>query len=226
MGAVSAPIAPLWQSQAENLVGRQWEIMKWPQRNIMIVSQPDVEADTGSCLVANLQTGAWSRITGWVTRCLGFFGGRGYFGSANGAVYQMDIGGNDDGAVYTCAYLGLHDDMGLPGRQKTATQMRAIFQSATPINPRVSAQVDFGREIGPPPSSPPDFTVGLWDIGKWDQAAWDVYPIKENLGNWSSVGRTGYTIAPSVQLTFGTTGPPLTELVSINATFRVGAMVT
>ncbi|MGK3946847.1 hypothetical protein ABK046_51840, partial [Streptomyces caeruleatus] len=68
----------------------------------MVVSQPDVIDLVGSCLVANLQTGAWSRFTGWKTRCLGVSRGKGYFGADDGCVYAMETGGSDNGSLYTC----------------------------------------------------------------------------------------------------------------------------
>jgi len=226
MAAVSAPIAPYWQAQIAHLGSRPWEVMKWPQRNVMIVSQPGPDTDEGTCLVANLQTGAWSRITGWVTRCMGYFDGYGHFGGPAGIVYRMGVGGNDNGLPYTCGYLGLFENMGAQGVQKTVAQMRAMFQSASPIDPQVRAQVDYDRVLSAPPNSVTDSPGAVWDTAIWDTAIWDGEPPSEVVSRWVSIGRTGHSVAPEVQLTFGVTRTPEVELVSIDTTFHVGAMVT
>ena len=225
LGAVSSKIAPYWQKQAGVLSTHPWEVLKWPQKNIMIVSQPASDTDEGSCLVANLQTGSWSRITGWVTRCLGYFDEYGYFGSADSAVYKMEVGGSDDGANYTCTYLGQHESLGAVGMQKTITQARASFQSSTPILPKVSAQTDFSQITSGIPASPISTDIDVWDVGKWDIAKWDIGGAVTTNSLWTSVGKTGHVVAPEVQLTFGYAAVPVVELVSIDVEFHVGARV-
>jgi len=225
-GAVSAPISPYWQEQVTEATAAPWEILKWPRKNIIVVSQPKIDGDAGSCLVANLQTGAWSRITGWVTRCMGYFDDSGFFGNTAGGIYRMDVGGNDAGAIYTCAYLGNHEGMNAGGAQKTIHQMRAQFQTATPILPLVSATVDYDQTLSGAPASPGDFAAGVWDSALWDAALWDATGEVQNVGVWASVGRTGYAIAPEVQISFGITPTPNVELVSVDATYSIGAVVT
>ena len=88
--AVSQPISPYWQKRARELAGTSWEIIKSPTANYMVVSQPS--STTPTCLVANLQTGAWSRFTGWDTQCLTLFNDVGYFGSTNFLVYHWKSG--------------------------------------------------------------------------------------------------------------------------------------
>lgn len=226
LGAISKTIAPYWQSQAQALSALPWEIIKVPQRNVMIVSQPSATDPVGSCLVANLQTGAWSRITGWHTRCMAVFSDDGYFGADDRCVYQMEAGGSDDGDSYTCVYLGQHEDMGAPALQKTVTQMRPVFQAANPILPLLKAVPDYDETIGAPPSSVPNFPSGIWDEGTWDSSLWDSGEATIAAAQWVAIGVTGYVIAPLLQLTFGVTPVPKVELVAIDAAFRVGALVT
>lgn len=222
MAAVSAPIAPYWQQQAARLTGK-WEILKWPRRNLMFVSQPGDD----KCLVANLQTGAWSRFTGWATNCLGFYSDNGFYGGGV-CVYRMDSTGADDGIPYTCSYLGRHEGMGADGAQKTILQMRAIMKSSTPTNAKVSALTDFNTVLSTAPNAPTALAVvDGWDSGLWDTALWGGTSSAVSIGGtWVSVGRTGYAIAPEVQLTFGDVTKPQVELVSIDATFNVGALVS
>lgn len=225
VGAVSYPISPHWQSQVNALGSSEWEIIKWASENIMIVSQPTDPDST--CLMANLQTGAWSRVTGWDTRCIAHFDGSGFFGSANGKIYRMQDGGSDDGLPYTCAYLGQHESLGRPGVEKFVGQANAVFQAATSIAPYVSAQVNYSKELGAAPNSAPDGeTPSAWDTALWDSAIWDGGLSRQTSSAWSAVGRTGYALAPEVQLTIGSTTAPDVELVEVNVTYQAGAMVT
>lgn len=222
--AVSARIAPYWQAQARSIAGG-WQLVKAPRRGVMFISQPDTSGTTQTALAVNLLTGAWSRCTGWDTRCIGYFNDNPYFGAADDCVYLMDSGGTDAGAVYTAVFLGQHDSMGVYGRQKSVRQMRAMFQTGSPINPQLSAQPDFREDLMPPPSSPDNYASDTWDSGLWDTALWDADAVIVNQAAWTSTGVTGATIAPELQLTFGITPTPTVELVSIDAEFHVGAMV-
>lgn len=222
--AVSSPITPLWQQQVADL-SAEWEIVKWPRKNIMLVSQPgDAQ---GSCLVANLETGAWSRFTGIDTQCLGMFDDSAFYGTADGRVLRMETGGSDDGAPYTSAYLGLHEGMGAPGVEKTVGQVRAVFRKASPILPKITAQVDYSEKMGIPPNAASDpASLSLWGSATWDESKWGDGGRLETIYLWRAVGRTGFVVAPEVQLTFGDTATPVVELVAIDATYQVGALVT
>jgi hypothetical protein len=221
--AVSRNISPYWQEQARTLAGENWEMIKIPRANMMIVSQP---GDTNqTCLAINLQTGAWSRFTGWNTECLALFNDQGYFGSDDDCIYQMEVGGSDDGAPYTCTYLGLHEQLGVQGRQKTLLQMRAVFLAGSPVRPQLSALTDYDETLSAPPSSVADFASATWDGALWDVDKWDAATDLVIDATWTSIGKTGFSVAPELQITYGVTPTPLVELVSIDAEFIVGAMV-
>lgn len=225
LAAVSRAITPHWQSQVSATGGSAWEIVKWPQQNIMVISQPNDPDNTA--LIANLQTGAWSRQTGWDTQCLGFYDESVFFGDSEGRVSRMETGGSDNGVPYTCVYIGQHEGMGAPGVEKTVSQVRATFKVATKIAPYVSAKTDYDQTPSLAPSAPANDTeLGVWDVALWDDAAWDAAGLPETRARWSSVGRTGRTVAPEVQMTFGNTAKPLVELVSIDAAYDIGALVT
>lgn len=222
--AVSAPIASYWQEKVRAF-GGSWVMTKAPRRGVMFVSQPDPSGTTKTALAVNLLTGAWSRCTGWDTQCLGYFNNNPYFGAGDNCVYVMDTGGADAGMPYTALYLGQHDPMGAYGRQKTVRQMRAMFQTGSPINPKLSALANYREDTSSPPSSPSNYALDTWDVGLWDVALWDADAVIVNEANWTATGVTGSTIAPELQLTFGITPTPQVELVAIDAEFHVGASV-
>jgi hypothetical protein len=222
--AVSFQIARYWQDQARS-ISMGWEIVKTPRRGVMFISQPDTSGVTKTCLAVNLLTGAWSRCTGWDTRCLGYYEGNGYFGSADSCVYIMDVSGSDAGETYTAVVLGQHDQMGAYGVQKTIRQMRAVFQAGSPIQPQLSALPNFREDVSAPPASVENYTTDAWDSGMWDVAVWDSNDIVSNEANWTAAGVTGSVLAPELQLTFGVTPSPSVELVAIDVQFHAGAMV-
>ena len=221
--AVSKAITPLWQARAFALSGG-WEVIKWPSENIMIISQPGDRETT--CLIANLQTGGWSRFTGINVQTLAYFDGSVFFGGADGIVRRFETGGNDSGVNYTAAFLGKHEHLGLPGMQKTVAQMRATFRGSSRVNALVTAKTDYVTDLSLPPNAAADTAEGsTWGVGVWGAAIYGGTPPTTQAA-WTAIGRTGYAIAPEVQLTFGSLAKPDVELVAIDATFHVGGLVT
>ncbi len=228
IGAASRAIEPYWQTRAKVHSAVAWEVVKWPAENLMLVSQPETTATVGSMLVANLQTGAWSRFTGMDSQCLGVFGGTAYFGDSNGYVYQMENTGSDNGAVYTAVCLWQADQMGMPGLQKTVEQMRPIFNSSTPIAPSLRALVNFSEELSSVPNAVTYDPTDGWDVSVWDTSLWDASPganVRPEDSQWIAIGRTGHAIAPELMLSFGSSPKPDAELIGISATFMPGALV-
>lgn len=224
LAAVSSPIEPHWVSSVSAKTS-PWEILKWPEQNLMLITNPSA-TDDSDLLVCNLETQGWSRFTGIGARCLGQFGTGAYAGGNDGTIKQMESGGSDMGTPYTCVFLGNHEGMGAPGMQKTVGQARAIFKAGHDINPLVSAQVNYVETTSSAPSSIEDFSASLWDAGLWDQAVWDSgLGVASVESNWRSVGRTGYAVAPEVQMTFGITANPSVELIAVDVTYYPGAMV-
>lgn len=226
--SVSRAITPYWQTKAQAralLTGESWEFAKVQRNSTMFLTMPDPNDAEKPMLAVNLLTGGWSRCTGWDGRCLIEFNDCAYIGSADGCIYKLDTGGNDNGSIYTAVYLGQHESMGSASAKKTVLQMRAMFQTGSPIAPYISAQPDFQEVIASPPSSVANYTTDVWDIGLWDVAVWDATTSISNSASWTAGGITGGTIAPELQLSFGVDPTPAVELVSIDATYSVGAVV-
>ncbi|MGB7241021.1 MAG: hypothetical protein WBC93_02905, partial [Sulfitobacter sp.] len=228
IGAASRAIEPLWQSRAATLTSIGWQIAKWPSENIMIVTQPEAVLSLGTCLVANLKTGAWSRFTGLDTQCICIFGGFAYFGASDGSVYKMQTTGADDGMPYTATYLGQFEGLGLPGVQKTALQARPTFISNSPISAQVKMKADYDEVLSPPPSTVVFDASDGWDISSWDVSVWDAGSgdgVGADDSRWAALGVTGYAHAPEIQITFGNIVAPDVEYVGQDVTMSVGALV-
>ena len=224
MAAVSANIAPLWSEYASTY-DAPWQIVKWPEKGIMLVALSSGVADDVT-LCCNLQTGSWSRWTNIGIRAVDRFDGHVFAGGNDGIVRRLETSGTDTGAIYTAVFVGAHEGLGAPGVQKTAYQARALFRASHAINPQITAQTDYRIEVSPPPAAARYTIPGVWDESIWDEALWDSGIAAAALSSyWRSLGRTGYSIAPELQLSFGGTSAPNVELVSIDVTYSAGALV-
>lgn len=226
LAAVSRPIEPSWKVSVAARKSLPWELVKWSEQSMMIVTQPR-SADNldPMAFVANLETGSWCRFTGVDVRCGAVFAGNCYFGANNGVVYQMERGGNDAGVPYVAVYVGQPDHLGEPSAIKTIMQARGVFLAADPFNVRLSASVDYNVNLPVPPSSTDDYSDSAWDVGLWDVATWDGSLAGPSITRWVSIGKTGFVMSPQIQITCGVTPKPDIDLVSFDVTYQTGGTV-
>lgn len=228
IAAVSRQIEQAWKDEVLVRRNAPWEILKWSTNNMVIVALPVIDSTTPAiCFVVNLETGAWSRFTGWETQSVGLFDNAGYFGNRTGQVFRMEDGGSDDGAIYTGDFIGAFDHFGMqPGIYKSVKTMRTVFRTATEINPQATVATDYNIPTLSPPNSGPDVSGdNLWDSGLWDVALWDAGTVVSVQTKWHSIGRSGFAIAPIVQVTNGVTVTPDIELVIVDFTFVPGGVM-
>lgn len=253
LAAISRNIEPEWKTSAAARKAKPWEIAKWPEKNIAIVSVPaptastEVDSDWGSgtwgefvwgggstddvsgetyCYVVNLETGAWAKYTGWDVQCLAYSSEQVYFGTSRGTVMKAESGGTDDGAIYISRYAGLFETMNVPSATKEVLLSRPTFVYSQDFIPLVSFSANYVLEWPTPPSSASSPTdVSQWDTAVWDTDVWD-FPASSRIYNeWVSAPKSGFALAPMVQVTNGSDVAPDAELVSIDATFESGGVV-
>lgn len=226
LASVTANIEPEWKKEVVSRRSLPWEILKWPTNNMMVVSLPvPIEGVLPYCFVANLETGAWAKFTEWDTRCLCLYSSYGFFGTNDGTIHQMEVGGSDDGMPYVCTYVGLPDHLKSPGAFKIVHSARATFLSNVPFIPKISASVNYEIKLPPPPSSVPNFQTDAWDSGIWDVAKWDSATAALAVTKWVSIGASGFVVSPQIQVTCGVTALPKTELVSFEVLFERGSVM-
>ena len=154
------------------------------------------------------------------------FGDRGFFGTNAGTIFEMEIGGSDDGAPYTATYVGAFDHLEKPGLTKTVTMARATFRASGPIVPRVSCSTNYAISIPAAPPSPANYVQSTWDASNWDETTWDSAGLETAVQTaWTGIGSTGYSIAPQVQMTFNVTPGPQCELVTFDLVYEDGGIV-
>lgn len=229
LASISRNIQPDWQKEASARRTMPWEIVKWTSRNIAYVTCPvtsDESVTPPICFAVNLETGAWSKITGWNTRCIVLHDDAVYFGRNDGSLLQADIGGYDEGELIYYAYVGHMDHLGAIGAYKSVTQVRAIFRTLGAFNPALSVTTDYTVELPPYPAAFTPEASSLWDVGLWDQAKWDsgvtFYTVTTG---WVSVGRDGFAHAPIILVTSGSAAAPSAELVAFDTLCNPGGLV-
>ena len=186
LAAITYNIEPMWTREFMNKRIYPWALAKWDEASALLVTFPGKASPTmgipttvsNTVGVSNLHTGAWCRYVGWDALCFMQINGSLFFGTQDGKIMQAESGGRDDthwdatalkdiGNRYVCTMVGGWEMFQVPPNQVTWLQARAAFFSSArePFEPQLSATVDYGFVIPPPPDPGPD--PGLLDV--WDQ---------------------------------------------------------
>lgn len=224
--AVSNPIEDAWIEAVNRRDSTEWSAVTWPDGQMIIVAPPSPAIRSPQVFPVNANTGAWCKFTGWNVRCMAVFRGMLMFGSDGGAVVRGGIGGDDQGETYTGRYLGLFEDAGNPAARKIAELSRATLLSSVDVSPIVSVEFDYSQSLPPYPDAVIVPGGNQWDNAIWNQSTWDAESGSFIVQNWVSVGGSGARMAPSVQLTSGSSIPLDSELVGVDVTYSVADIVS
>ncbi len=232
LAALTRPIKPMWRTEVLDKRDQHWTMCKWDEYGGMLVTLPGGVPGKYRCLAVNLATTAWTRFTGWDVMCFARMRGDMFFGTQTGKIMQADRTGYDNGAPYVATLVGGWEVFQSPSQTVTWRQARASFRARAgePFQPQLSATTDYVIVLPAPPLAGPDpGLLDLWDQGLWGTAVWDAAtppaPVVRNTG-WVSIGVTGFSHAPIVQVTVAQQAKPEVDMISIAATFeRVGITV-
>jgi hypothetical protein len=226
LAAVTRTIKNLWRSQVNEKRSQHWSFCKWDEYGAMFTTFPGGVPGKYWCLVTNLATGAHGRFVGWDVMCMARLYEDMFFGTQTGQIMQADRTGYDNGKPYLATLVGSWEVFQSPSQTVTWRQSRATFSAKVgePFQPQIYATVDYIISLPPPPQAGYDTSaLDLWDSGLWDDAIWDagVAPVQviRNTG-WVSIGLTGYSHAPVVQVTVAQQLKPEVDLINIAATFE------
>ena len=213
---VTANIEPLWRDEMSIRKSEKLELVKWSAKGLLILSLPNKGA-----FVANVLTGAWSTFNGLDVQCMTTWGTKAYFGSAAGKIYEMEVGGSDDGALYTAKCAAVFDHLGAPGYTKRVTMGRMMFRTLSPVQAKLTCAKDYNTDFPAAPASPTDYTtISEWDVSEWDEGIWDATTSLQYRSGWVGVKTLGATVSWQVQLTYGVTPLPRAELVSVELAYQ------
>jgi hypothetical protein len=148
-----------------------------------------------------------------------------FFGTQDGIIMQADRSGYDDGKPYVCTMVGSWGIFGQQAQSKTWSQARVSFtaREGEPFVPQITACTDYVINLPTPPHAGIDpGPLDVWDQGLWNTMKWDApalpSPTVRNTG-WVSIGATGFTHAPVIQVTVGQVGKPNVEMVAIDGLY-------
>ena len=249
LAAITRAIKPMWREEVLDKRDKHWTLCQWGEYGGLFVTLPGGNPGQFRCLVVNNATTAWCRFTGWDAMCFIRLRGDMFFGTQTGRIMQADRTGYDDGLPYVATLVGGWEMFASPSQTLTWRQARASFsaKAGEPFVSQISATVDYVVTLPPPPPPGADHgLLDLWDQGLWGPpgsgslnppppadveayAQWDAATppasVVRNTG-WISIGMTGYSHAPVVQVTVAQNAKPEVELISIAATFeRMGVNV-
>ena len=233
--AVSYPIEDAWNDMVRKRGVGNWKCLIWPEGNMVIVAPPPVSAGDqldSVLLVANANTGAWCRFTGWNVSAIETINGQLHFGgdvengSRVGGLYIGNVSGIDDQSIYTGVCIPLYEDMGAPAQRKIARNARVVKRSLRDAKEKVTAMFDFST-IAPSPPNPPVINgSSLWEVGLWDQAIWGEGVGEVVTGVWKSLGGSGQDVSVCVQVSSGDISPLDTEIIRIDATLETAGVIS
>ena len=232
LAAITRNVKRMWREHVVEKRLWPWTMHKWEEFGAVFVTTPGGKGINKMCLAVNDATGAWARMVGWDATCFMRSGNDMFFGTQDGRIMQADRTGYDDGYPYTATMVGGWGALSSQPASTVWLQARAVFvtKSGEPFLPQLSSCTDFVIKVPPPPSAGIDAGVeDVWDQGKWDEALWDQasarVPTVTNTG-WVSIGTTGFTHAPVLQVTVAQQVRPVVELIAIDATYaRAGVVV-
>jgi hypothetical protein len=225
--AVSFPIEPDWRAYAENRRERSWQITRWNNRGMALVSFPNDTGQDVECLALNLQTGAWAKYTGWNVTASIEFREQLYVGLNSGFICAAEVTGTDLGEPYYGAYLGLHEPLGNVAEEKAALMARGTFRARAPFNVNIFVSSNYDRTLRDYPNAPTEPASAIWDgiTTLWDSAVWDSDTAEVVRTGWMSVAGVGFVLSPIAQVTANSTAFPVIELISVDLLYEDGGTV-
>lgn len=228
VATVSYGIADAWADATQLRTLEGWQAELWPEQKMALIAPPATQdAPDPVVFVSNTETGAWGRFTGWDVRCMEVFGGRLFFGGADGRVMIANVGGNDEGAAYTGAILPLYDDLGSPASMKVPTAGRAVVRGTTRITGQVTFLSDFSLRIPPPPSAAPITNIAnIWGAGVWGRSVWGGGLADVVTMDWMSLGGRGAACSLAYQVTSSDVQPLDVEVVRMDMLYTTAEAMT
>lgn len=228
LSSLTQKINDVWEQEvALSGTSEQWQIAKWASKNAAFICPP-VSSVNKYCYVVNLETGAWSKYTGWAVKSMSNLGRGLFYGDVSGKIYQCDVGGTDDGQVFESRACFAFDHLNAPGSTKTVNAIRGTWRYLTTINPKHTTAKNYQPSFSDPPQAIANAQTGasLWDASDWDVSYWADDNLKNNLlQKWESVSTHGETIAVQVQLTSSESYKLVCELISVDLMYSVGTIL-
>lgn len=229
LDALTLNIEPDWHYEIGiTIAAGDWRLQKWDRMNMCVVAPPPTAARTNFCWALNMQTGAWTKFTGWNIGDIAVLGDVLFYGNSNGEIFQCDVGGTDNGQPFECKACFAFDDLGNPGHLKTTHAVRAFWMSSSDFGAKHQVAVDYNPKFGVPPSAVSG-AQGLqsgWDVSHWDENYWaSESGASKRYGYWGSASGQGVSLAPQIHLLSAQPSRLDCELVSFDLSYSTGGVM-
>jgi hypothetical protein len=175
-----------------------WQLQVYPIGNMLIVNVPQVPDSISIQYVMNTITNAWCRYTGLNANCFEFINDQLFFGSNDGAIYEAEVGSNDNGAPIIATAKQAFSYLGDAGSEKRFTGVRPVVTASGGAFLTFDINVDF--EDKPPLSTPTLSLPGgplMWSF-PWPSPWGPVMVVNKQLQFANGIG---YAAAAKVQAT-------------------------
>lgn len=226
LGAVSFPIQDAWAEYVAERPDRNWQVMVWPEMQMIGVAVPASDAYQPYLLVVNTNTTAWARFTGWDCRCFSQLNGQMYFGSTEGRVLGAWQTGYDVNAPFTAIYAPLFHDLGGTYGVKIPKDANVMMRGAYEVTWAVSMMYDYIVSVPAAPMGSSIAKQAIWNQAEWGTGLWNQSNQKRAQKKWSPVAGKGYAISPCLQITSGNIAPFDNEIVRIDVTYLAGGLLS
>ena len=177
-----------------------WQILAYPNQNLLIVNVPGVTPAGNFQLAMNTITQAWTTFLGFTAQCWTTAGASILFGGfqavylgLNGTTDNADREGRNGVAIRAEAQSAFNY-FGGAGQNKHFKMFRPAFVYGGEFNFRARANMDFAFGGEPPPAAVSYAKYGVWDEDVWDGiGVWSGGLL--NSKNWVFVNGIGYAAA-------------------------------
>lgn len=225
-GAISYPIEDAWNQAVAARRAFPWSCAIWPDQQMVVIALPTLPNEQPAMFVANATTGAWCDFSNWDGACVEIFQGRLFFGSSNGRVIEAYRTGADRGDAYTGIYVPTFTDAGQPAGIKSTIMAHPVVLTVYDVIFDVTMQFDYEvQDLVAPPAAPVN-AESIWGEAVWGEAVWGSLAKKRHQQEWLVTGGIGYTFAPALQISSGSTAPNDVQIVRIDVTFQAAEIVT
>jgi len=221
--AITAPIEDAWSRVvAKRDSAFPFSATLWQAKGRLLIGTPENEDSQPIAFVANAQTGAWCRYTGWDVRCSRASGNDLYFGTNSSTVMQAEAQGNDDGTSYTGVYVPKFDAL-RSGDNKIANRSNITARSATAFNFSIKGLSDYTiPSLTAPAAESVSVGDSAWGSAEWGTFVWggsDAPTIQTS--KWKPVRAKGFSISHAIQITVDQVPVPDIEITSSRVRYEV-----
>ena len=174
--ALTDVIGEAFTSAAANgLTMKGWELIEYPEWNVLVCNIPLVEFTQSVQFVLNTKTGAWCRFTNWDGFSFAFYNSKLYMGM-QGKVAQVFYPGNDFNASITAIAKAAFNYYTPRSRLKSWKLIRPNLTIGGKVAVNVALDTDFNVTTDYGTAVFNTAAQSRWDAAYWDQALWSTEP--------------------------------------------------